>query len=116
MHQLEFYINKSIVSESARKLWLAQFIDDFTKEKDLSKITLKDNKVEPITQLFVATAHQLCLDLKLPTPDWIKEIKILPEPFFASNMTRSCFIALRDSLYCYKIRNIFVPHNFLSRC
>lgn len=116
MHELKFYIQKAKESESARKLWLAQFIDDFTHNKDLTKIVLTENKSEPITQLFVATAHQLCLDLNLSVPDWLNEIKVLPNPFFVSNLTRSRFIALRDSLYCFKIRNIFVPHNFLKRC
>jgi hypothetical protein len=116
MKTLIDYIEKSKTSAENRKIWVAQFVDDFNRTKNLKmiedEIKLSDDS---ISKLFEAIAHQLCLDLKLQTPEWLLNAKYLNDPFFVSDLPNSRFLALRDSPYAFRSRNIFVPYHYLSR-
>jgi hypothetical protein len=109
------YIAQAQVSESQRKLFVAQFIDDFTLHRDMKCIEKPILNNDPISKLFEAISHQLCIELKLKTPEWLEKPVLLKDPFFVSNMPSSRFLALRDSPIAFRIRNIFVPYNYLSR-
>lgn len=116
MKSIHEYIKKAQVSTEQRKIWVGQFIDDFSGSKNLEMIqnSLSDTE-DPIAKLFEAMAHQLCLNLNLVIPDWLLKPKYLKDPFFVSDLKNSKFLALRDSPYAFRIRNIFVPHHYLSR-
>lgn len=113
--QLEDYIQKAKESKQAEKQWLSQFIDDFRRLKDVNMLSQPISQTDVLSQTFVATAHQLVLDMKLQAPLWMNNVYCLSEPHFLSQLMHSRFLALRDSPYAFKIRNIFVPFNFLSR-
>lgn len=115
MKPLADYIKKAQVSDEERKLWVAQFIDDFRRHKDIAVISIPLKTEDPVAKLFEAIVHQLCVELNLKTPEWLYQIKPLKEPFFVSQLPNSKFLALRDSPYLFRTRNIFVPENYLSR-
>ncbi len=116
MKTLIDYIQKSQINVEQRKIWVAQFIDDFTRTKDINLIYNSVNSGEDvISKLFEAVAHQLCIDYELQTPEWLLNAKFLADPFFVSDLPNSRFLALRDSPYAFRIRNIFVPYHYLSR-
>lgn len=115
MNPLVDYVKNAQQSDSQRKLWVAQFIDDFRRAKDVSVIAQPLTEKDAISKLFEAIAHQLCVELHLPVPEWLFDFEPLKEPFFVSNLPRSRFLSLRESPYLFRVRNIFVPANYLSR-
>ena len=116
LNTLADYIRKAQVGPEQRKIWVAQFVDDFTRTKNMNMI---QNEIlssdEPISKLFEAVAHQLCLSFNLQVPIWLLSSKYLKDPFFVSELPNSKFLALRDSPYAFRKRNIFVPYHYLSR-
>ncbi|MBC7419301.1 MAG: hypothetical protein H7328_01115 [Bdellovibrio sp.] len=116
MKNIQEYITKSKVSVAQRKLFIAQFIDDFTMLKNTDSIQIKILGDDPVSKLFEAVAHQLCINLNLTIPAWLLIPIYLKDPFFVSDLPNSRFLALRDSPYAFRIRNIFAPYNYLSRC
>jgi hypothetical protein len=109
------YISVATQNADALRISLGDFIDDFRREKNISVLTDEANEPSPVNQLFVATAHQLCIEMKINAPEWIRKPVILNEPYFLSQFASFRFLALRDSPYAFKIRNIFVNENFLKR-
>lgn len=115
MKSLLEYIIQARISEAQKKISVGQFIDDFRRTQDLKSIEHPLFEQDEIAKLFEAIAHQLCLDLGLACPDWLNKPTYLQNPYFVSKLPGSKFIALRDSPYAFKIRNIFVPFNYLNR-
>lgn len=115
MKELKDYVLCAKRNPSKRKLLLAQFIDDFRRSKDLKMITTPITKTDQLTQLFVATAHQLAIELKLKQPLWLTKYTPLKHPYFISQFDGLKLLALRDSPYSFRVRNIYVLGNFLSR-
>jgi len=115
MKSLKDYILKAQISVEQRRLYVGQFIDDFKRTKNMSLIEKPIIENDPISKLFEAIAHQLCIDLNLDIPDWLNNPVCLDDPFFVSDLPNSRFLALRDSPIAFKSRNIFVPYNYLSR-
>jgi hypothetical protein len=113
---IQDYIDKAKVSVSQRKVYVAQFIDDFSRTQRIDLIQMEITSDDPISKLFEAVAHQLCINLKLDAPAWLLKPSFLKDPFFVSDLPNSRFLALRDSPYAFRLRNIFVPHHYLSRC
>ncbi len=110
------YIQNAQVSPEQRRIWVAQFIDDFARTKNMNMIQNEiQSSDEPISKLFEAVAHQLCLNFYLQVPVWLLNAKYLKDPFFVSDLPNSKFLALRDSPYAFRKRNIFVPYHYLSR-
>lgn len=115
MKILQDYISKARKSASQRRLFLAQFIDDFRRLKDLKMLSRPVKKKDRVALLFVATAHQLALDLSLRPPEWLTKCTPLKSPYFVSKIEGLKLLALRDSPYAFRARNIYVLGNFLSR-
>ncbi|HPI41792.1 MAG TPA: hypothetical protein PLJ21_13360 [Pseudobdellovibrionaceae bacterium] len=115
MKNLSFYIQNARKNPKERRLQLAQFIDDFLQSKDLSSISQRVRLKDPLASLFIATAHQLTLDFKLKTPEWLMNYTPLKEPYFVSELEGMKMLALRDSPYAFRLRNIYVTRNFLQR-
>lgn len=115
MMAIQEYIKQAQVSEQNRKLFVAQFIDDFIKANSVQCLETEIKDADITSKLFEATAHQLCIILNLKIPNWLLRPNKLKDPFFVSNLEHSKFLALRDSPYGFRIRNIFVPYNNLSR-
>jgi len=115
MKPLANYVDQARQGDTHRKLWVAQFIDDFRRTKDLNAIAAPLADKDSIALLFQAIAHQLCVELKLSIPDWFFDFEPLDEPFFVSNLPNSRFLSLRESPYLFRMRNIFVPANYLVR-
>lgn len=115
MKSLKSYITKAQKNTVLRKQVLAQFIDDFSSSKDLQAISKKVLGKDKVSQLFIAAAHQLTINLKLKTPKWMQSNIILKDPYFVSQFEEFKLLTLRDSPYAFRIRNIFVTANFLDR-
>ncbi|MEQ1664030.1 MAG: hypothetical protein ABL927_01490 [Bdellovibrionales bacterium] len=114
MENISSYIFRAKSSKSALRIEVGNFIDDFRRSKDLSAI--KNQKLKGHTAaLFAAIAHHLCIELGLKVPNWLRQPKQIKEPYFVSDLQNSRLLALRDSPYAFRARNIFVPFNYLNR-
>jgi hypothetical protein len=54
MKNIQNYIIQAQVSVSQRKIYVAQFIDDFTQQKNTDSIQVKITDDDPISKLFEA--------------------------------------------------------------
>lgn len=115
METLTTYIDKARKDLSSQREELANFIDDFRRTKDINSILDRVEQTDRVSFLFAATAHQLCIELSMTIPSWLKEFHYLKDPYFVSEIDDFKFLALRDSPPAFKIRNIFITKNFLSR-
>ncbi|MEO8073488.1 MAG: hypothetical protein ABI686_09590 [Acidobacteriota bacterium] len=98
------------------KLYFYDFVDDFRRHRDLRMITepfeLSDDKTDA---LLASTIEKLCDELKLEIPLWIKKIPPTKEPYFVSGLENLKAILIVQSPLRFKIRNVFVSEDFLSR-
>lgn len=64
-----------------------------------------------------ATAHSLALEYGLKVPDWVAdEFYFLEDPYFALDAKGDLrIVLLLESPPCFRIRNLFVSENVLSR-
>ncbi|MEO6724156.1 MAG: hypothetical protein ABIU20_07830 [Blastocatellia bacterium] len=95
---------------------LMDFVDDFRCYRDPQMIAepfeLTDERMDA---LLAATAEQLCEELKLAVPSWIRAVPAVREPWFVSGMENLKAITLVESPLPFRLRKVFVLENFLSR-
>ena len=101
------------------KIPLMDFVDDFRYYRDPQMIAepfaLGDERDERVNALLAATAEQLCAELKLAVPLWIRAVPAVREPWFVSGMESLKAIALVESPLPFRLRKLFVLENFLAR-
>lgn len=95
---------------------LMDFVDDFRYYRDprmmAEPFSLSDERMDA---LLAATAEQLCGELKLAVPDWIRAVPAVREPWFVSGMESLKAITLVESPLPFRLRKVFVLENFLTR-
>lgn len=98
------------------QVYLMDFVDDFRYYKNLSAISepfgLSDEKVDA---MLASTASTLCVELKIPIPQWIENIPAVSSPWFVSGLENLKAISLVESPLYFRRRKIFVLENFLQR-
>ncbi len=98
------------------RVWLMDFVDDFRYYKNAEMIAESfkpDN--EQIDALLASTVEYLCDELKIEIPCWVNDIPSTTEPYFVSGLENLKAISIVQSPLRFKMRNIFVLENFLSR-
>lgn len=97
-------------------VYLMDFVDDFRHHRDPRMIEEPfDLSDERMDTLLAATAEQLCGELKLAVPPWIRVVPAVREPWFVSGMENLKAITLVESPLPFRLRKVFVLENFLSR-
>lgn len=108
------------------ELLFGDFLDYFYDSDRTSEerfVLIKDEPVryDSVQQrdyaFLAATAHTLALEYKLIVPDWVmKDFYFLEKPYFALDAKGDLrIVLLLESPPCFRIRNIFVSENVLSR-
>jgi hypothetical protein len=115
---------RECVAEAVRvgerfQLAINTFVDEFRRSDEAARVAMI---CDPIAQpgrlegLVAGVVSALCRETRTPAPAWLQQIGS-PEPFFAFP-ARSFELRLRlmiESPPPFRVRNVFVPENYLSR-
>ncbi len=97
-------------------IYLMNFVDDFRRHPETSSIK---QPIEPadlrFDALVASTTEYLCDEQKILVLDWTHTIPACRDPWFVSGIENLKAIALAESPLRFRIRKIFVLHNFLQR-
>lgn len=74
-----------------------------------------DSKDPRINALLAAAVADLCRKKNIEIPNWFYKVDSLQEPWFVSGIENLKASALKESPIFYKMKNVFVLDNFLSR-
>lgn len=102
---------------------LANFLDRFKKTPELEMLTEEPPILRTILDddglsdsFAAATAAYLCQLHDLPFPDWVNESsRRMKDPWFAAKSHNLRMILLQESPAAFRVRNLFVSANALSR-
>ncbi|MDZ4830463.1 MAG: hypothetical protein SGJ09_09745 [Phycisphaerae bacterium] len=97
-------------------LLLMDFVDDFRRTRDIQALmTPFPQGSERFDALLAATAEHLCKEMKIKPPLWLDHVPSCRKAWFPSGLESLKAIALVESPMSFRIRQIFVLTNFLSR-
>jgi len=116
MNTLKATKEKIIAEPEHWRVWLMDFVDDFRYYKSPEMIAepfeLSDEKQDA---LLASTVEYLCQELRISPPNWLNEIPSCHEPYFVSGIENLKASAIVQSPVHFKIRNVFVLEDFLTR-
>ncbi|OFZ38656.1 MAG: hypothetical protein A2385_05425 [Bdellovibrionales bacterium RIFOXYB1_FULL_39_21] len=109
--------SKQVVDGVDWKIAFFNFVDDFRSTKS-SKL-IEDAPVIDLPEkeyaLISAMVRFLCREQQLSIPEWAKRPWPLSTPWFVSGMEKLREIAQREAPDDFRVNNIFVLDNFMSR-
>ena len=95
------------------KLHLFNFVDRFRDTRDLQLIAAGPvDELDPLLRALMASTVETLCDT---VPAWCRGIEALKEPWFVAGIENLKASALSESPALFRVRNIFVLENFLSR-
>jgi hypothetical protein len=107
---------KLSITEKDWKIHVFNFVDDFRRTKSFDLIQEKPvSKNLKLMALSSAIVSELCDEVNIPRPEWVRSVNGLVDPWFVSGIENLKATALLESPIYYKIKNIFVLNNFLTR-
>jgi hypothetical protein len=109
-----------ITKASTDHQWaISTFVDEFrrsTREPRNEMVREPIEEIGPLEGLVAAIVSALCREVGMEAPGWVSVV-YSPDPFFAFP-ARSFALRLRlmiESPPPFRIRNVLVPENYLSR-
>lgn len=114
---------KDISSEDDFSYALRDFIDRFMETPSLDLLSSEPALLAPIINdrgvadaWLAATAVYLCQKFSLTPPLWVsKPARFLEKPWFAAKTPNLKAILLQESPAAFRVRNLFISGNALSR-